>query len=184
MTWIDVTVALFVVGFAIRGFFRGSVTQIFGLVGLIAGVVAAGWIARWVGHHWLGARPAVVFWTLKWLVAGLGGLAVATVVSWVGHQLQALLKTSPMGWMDRALGIPVGAATGLATMAALVLLALLAPAPRAIGRSVARARIAPALMAGGARTCWLGARVVPGTEWLGHRFEAAERRTRSTPRSS
>jgi uncharacterized membrane protein required for colicin V production len=184
LTWIDVAVAVFVAGFAIRGFFRGSVVQVFAVIGLVAGVVAAGWIARWVGHHWVGARPAAVFWVVRWLVAGLGGVAVASLAGWIGGRLHAALRPGPAAWMDRALGVPIGAATGLATMATLLLVALLMPYPRAIGRSVARARVASALMAGGARTCSLGAHVVPGTLWLGHRFEDAERLARLKSRSS
>lgn len=152
--------------------------QVFGLIGIVAGVATAAWLSRWVGDQWHGARPAALFWALRWVIAVIGGMAVIAIAGWIGERLRARLHPGPVGWLDRALGIPVGAGVGLATMATMLLLALQTPLPHGIAASVARTRVAPPLMAGAARTCSLGGEVVPGSHWLGRHFEAAVRRTR------
>src|SRR5438874_742544 len=93
---------MLVASFALRGLFRGTVGQLFGLLGLIAGLYTAAWMGQWVGHHWNGARPAAVFWLLRWLVAILGGLAVASLFEWMSHLAREAIHETPAKWLDRA----------------------------------------------------------------------------------
>ena len=184
MTSLDWVLLALVLIFAIRGVFRGSVLQVFTLLGLLSGLWAAGWISQWVGLHWQGARPAVVFWVLRWLVAALGGLALASLFQWWGGLLAEAVKESPLGWLDRLLGFAVGAAVGVILCAALVLIALLAPLPREGTRWVARASATPVLLSGGEWLCTAGDSYFPGSRWLKQRFLTAERRLGPSVRPS
>src|SRR6267378_851783 len=85
-TWLDWALALLVLMFAVRGIFRGSVRQVFAFLGGIGAVWIAMIVSRWVEAHWQGARPAVVFVVLRWVVAGLAALAVASLVTWWGER--------------------------------------------------------------------------------------------------
>ena len=85
-TWLDWALALLVLMFAVRGIFRGSVRQVFAFLGVIGAVWIAMIVSRWVEAHWQGARPAVVFVVLRWVVAGLAALAVASLVTWWGER--------------------------------------------------------------------------------------------------
>jgi colicin V production protein len=171
-----------VTAFAIRGFFRGSVAQVFGVAGIVAGLVAGGWVLRWVGHAWLGARPAVFFWLLRSVIALLAGFSVAVCFRWIGERLREGLKGGPVGVLDRLLGVPVGFGVGVVAVTAALMMALLVPYPDAVPRTAARAEVARPLMAGGVKTCSLGRDVVPGSRWLGRCFEAAAKRTRAGAR--
>ncbi len=170
--------------FAIRGFFRGAVAQVMSLLGVAAGLWVVVLVSQWVGAHWQGARPAVVFWALRWLVAMLGGLAVAGLFQWVGKRLRDAFHAGPAGGLDRAGGVVVGAGLGLTWTTCLVAVALLLPAPRGLGEPVAHARLASPLVRAAARACGVAERYVPDCRWLGERFLAAERRIRQRTRSS
>lgn len=173
MDWI---LLVLVLGFALRGFFRGTVAQVFGFLGLVAGLWAAAWISHWVGQHWQGARPALVFLALRWLVAGLGGMAVASIFQWWGQHLGEAVKGGLVGWLDRTGGLAIGAALGAIVVAIVLLVALSLPLPKELEEAAARARVARPLMRGGARACAMTGDYFPGSAWLRGRFVAADRR--------
>lgn len=162
--------------FAVRGLLRGSVVQIFGLLGVLLGLWAAGWISRWVGDLWSGARPSVVFWALRWLVAGLGGLAVAALFGSVGEHLGAAVKSGPAGWLDRVGGAFVGAALGLAVAAFTLMVALQPPLASYLERGLRASRVSEGILHGAARVCSISDHWFPGSRWLRERFEQAESR--------
>jgi len=181
---VDWAIVFLVLAFAVRGFARGTVSQVCGLVGVVAGLWAAGWVSQWVGEQWRDARPTVAFWILRWMVVGFSGLAVATLFQWWGDLLGSLVRQGPVGWIDRPFGLVVGSVMGLMVAAFVLLLALLGPWPRALAGGVAGARTARPLMAGAARVCAAGGRYFPGSIWLSERFLMAERRARSRAISS
>jgi hypothetical protein len=162
--------------FAIRGFLRGTVAQVFVVLGVLCGLWLAGFVWEWVGEHWRGAHPAVVFWTLRWIVAMLTGLAAASLFQWWGEQLGKAVRESPLGWLDRGGGLVVGAAMGAVVCAFLMLAALMVERPRRPGEEVARMRFAPITMNTAAKACALGEHYLPGTGWLKDRFLAARQR--------
>ena len=159
-----------------RGFVRGTVRQVFGCLGVLMGLWAAGWVSQWVGAHWQYARPAVVFWVLRWLVAGLAGLALASLLEWCGERLAGAAKASPFGWIDRLGGLGLGGALGAAvvTLALLALLSL--PWPRVPRSWTESSRSAPTLLAGGTLASGWLAPVLPRGRWLHLRFLDAGRR--------
>jgi len=152
------------------------VSQVFAVLGLVAGLWAAGWVSQWVGAHWDGARPAVAFLILRWLVVVLSAMAVAALFHFWGELLRDAVKATPLGWVDRPAGFVIGAALGAAVASFIVLSALLIPWPDALPHTAARARVSRPLMAGAASTCSLASRLFPGSNWLKDRFLAAEQR--------
>ncbi|HEY3216260.1 MAG TPA: CvpA family protein [Candidatus Eisenbacteria bacterium] len=179
MTWLDWGILVLILVFAIHGFLRGTVAQVFVVLGLLFGAWAGGWVWHWLAAHWRGAEPALAFLALRWVVAGLGGLAVAALIQWWGDRLGAVVKSGPAGWLDRGAGFAVGATLG-AVVTALVLMTALALKPaRELGDTVARTRVVVPLMRGGAEACSLGGRFLPGSTWLRRGFLKAEKRARA-----
>jgi colicin V production protein len=169
-----------VLGFAVRGFLRGTVAQVFLVLGLLGGLWAAGWTSHWLGEHWRDARPTPLFVILRWVVAGLAGMALASVFQWWGERLGQAVKTSPFGWLDRTLGLAMGVVVSGVVLAFVVMAALVMRHPAGVAESVARTRLAAPLMHGAASVCGIGNRYFPGSAWLRQRFRTAERRTRNS----
>lgn len=178
LTWVDWLLILIVFVHAVRGVYEGAVRQFFGLLGAAAGLWAALWIAEWVGRHWLDARPALIFGMLRWIVAGLGGLAVATAFQFWGESLGLAVQKGGVAWFDRTAGLVVGAVTGTIVITILVLVALLTTWPDAVRATAAEARLAVPLMAQGARAVMVEESLVPGSDWLRQKFRDARRRAR------
>ena len=172
----DGLVLVLMIVFAIRGILRGTVAQGFAFFGLIAGIWTGAGLSHWIALHWHDARPAFVFMLLRWVVAALGGLAVATLFGWWGEKLAGELHKGPLGWLDRLFGGVVGLAFGSAFGAVLVLLALQAPGAGFARRPAEHGRTArPLVRAGVTLTGWRGASV-PGASWLHAQFVLADRR--------
>jgi uncharacterized membrane protein required for colicin V production len=170
--------------FVIRGVIRGSVRQVFGLLGLVCGLWLAVQAYRWVGAQWLGARPAVVYWMLRWLVAALAGLVVASLLHWWGSLLGKAVQAGPAGWLDRVFGVLLGALIGMMWALALVTLALFAPRLVGVRVAVTHALTAHALVSTGARACDAIEPRVPMLHGLGRLLHEAERRARTHSRGS
>jgi uncharacterized membrane protein required for colicin V production len=170
--------------FVIRGLVRGSVRQVFGLLGFVGGLGLAVQVSRWVGAQWLGARPVVLYWVLKWLVAGLAGLAVAAIFRWWGGLLGKSVQAGPAGWLDRVFGLLLGALIGTMWAIALVTVASFAPPSIGARAAVARALTAHALVNTGARACDAIEPRVPLLHGLGRLLHEAERRSRAQSRGS
>ena len=169
--------------FTIRGILRGTVAQVFAFFGLLAGIWAGAQLSRWVGDHWHEARPAFMFALLRWVVAGLGGLAVATLFGWWGEVVAKAVHEGPLGGLDRTLGGALGLAFG-AGLAAIVVLVMLGAPGFGFARAVAARSVSarPLVVAGARATAWRGV-PVPGASWLHSQFASAAHRL-SLPRSS
>lgn len=178
LTWLDWVILVLVSGFALRGLMRGTLGQIVGFMGLVAGLWTASWLAQWVGQHWDSARPAVVFWALRWLVAVLGGLGVAALFEAMGHRVREAVDATPAKWLDRIGGLVVGGATGL-LLAALVAVVVVLTSVPVEGSTGAPGRLVPPTLAGAARACALARGYFPGSEWLERRIEAAAARIKA-----
>jgi uncharacterized membrane protein required for colicin V production len=179
----DLGLAVVVLVFAIRGAFRGAVWQTLSIVGLLLGLWAALSVSQWVGHHWHGARPAVVFWALRWLVAMLAGFAIAALFEWWGQMLALAIHAGPAAWIDRTGGVALGGLLGLA-LASVGLVALLTiPGTDAFEDSMREGRLARPLLHAGRRACERGEGLYPGSIWLARRYDAAIGRIAPEPRS-
>ena len=169
----DWTALALVTLFALGGFLRGMVAQVFVLLGLIGGAWVAGWTFNWLGGHWSHAQPAFVYGVLRWIVACLAGLVVASMCQWIGALLSLPPTPGPIGVANRVLGIPLGAALGVAVTALLLLTALAVPWPHEVRQAVAGAHTTTAWMRGGERVCRLVGDRFPNSAWLAEQFRKA-----------
>ena len=162
--------------FAVRGAFRGAVMQLFWIAGLVVGAWAAGWVSQWVGEHWQGARPAVVFWVLRWLVGLLAGVSVLALAQWSGERVRSVWRDGPLGWLDHLLGVAAGAVFG-SLVVALLLLAVVRWFPHGdLPHGLVGSRLSLPVVEEGGRLCDSAARVVPASGWLRREFTLAARR--------
>ena len=161
---------------AIRGYLRGTVAQVFVVVGLVSGFYVALSISRWMGEHWSGARPAGVYLVLRWLVASLVGLALATAFRWWGSSMAKAVREGPLSWVDRGVGMLIGAAVGTTVCALALLGALQFDQPNGPGAVAARARVGPSAMGAAASVCAFGEPFLPGCRWLKEQFQSAQER--------
>lgn len=148
----------------------------FGVFGVLTGLWAAVFVSGWVGAHWHGARPVVVFLALRWLVAALAGLAVSALLQYWGDRLGQAVREGPLGWLDRGGGFVVGAGLGGVVGSLVLLGALTIQHPSAPGVAVARARVGATAMGVSAEVCSFGEGYLPGIGWLKQRFLVAKRR--------
>lgn len=160
---------------AVVGWHRGLVAQVAAVLALVVGICVGAWVDRWVGARWTGAHPALIFSTLKWLVAVSACLAVVTMLTLFGDRLGARVQKGAVGWLDRAFGVPAGAAIGLALAGLVTLAAASLPVGHEIQHAVATARSPRWLLAAGSRACD-AAEAVPGALATGSRFDAARHR--------
>jgi hypothetical protein len=173
---VDWAAFVFVLLFAIGGFVRGAVAQVFVVLGVLTGSWAAVFVYGWVGDHWHGARPAVVFLVMQWLVAALAGLALASLLQWWGEQISKAVRAGPLAWLDQGGGFLVGTGVGAVIGALILLGALTLRYPAEPAEAVAHARVGSRAMGVGAEVCSLGGTYLPGGGWLKQRFLAAKRR--------
>ena len=169
-------ILVWVLLFAIGGFLRGTVAQALSVLGLFFGVWASLGVAGWLGDHWTGAQPAVLFMVLRWIVSALAGLAVLSLFQWWGDQLGRAVQATPAVWVDRGGGLLIGLGIGLVTVAMAVMLALHIPRPQVVSQQAASASAAVPLMSKAAEACSVSARFIPGGTWLEERFREAHRR--------
>ena len=166
-TWLDLVILVWVLLFAVGGLFRGTVAQVFSLLGMVAGLWTVFPISRWLEDQWIGVQPAPIFFLLRWLVAVLAGLAVASLFSWIGDQLGRLVHKTPVAVVDRGGGLLVGVVAGLFTVSMALMVALLIPRPTQFAEVASHAHTTAPLMSGAAHACSLSSRVIPGSAWLG-----------------
>jgi hypothetical protein len=167
--------------FAIRGFLRGAVAQVFVVVGWFLALWAMVWIAQWVGAQWMGARPTAVFWVLRWVVSLLGALAVLALFEWASRRVGETVRDSAFGTVDRIAGVVVGAVTG-GVVLTLVLLALLrTPDMFLLAHPVARAQLTPRMLSAADAGCRRAGPALPGGAWLRRQMELASERVHRQP---
>lgn len=169
-----------ILAFAVRGWMRGILSQLFAALGMVAGLWVAAWVSQWVGVHWQDARPAVVFLLMRVLVVLLAGLAVASVFQWMGDRARDSAHDGPLGALDGPIGTVLGAGLGVVFVAVMTLISLQISWPTSVPITVARSRLAVPLMKNAAEVCTFASQYSPGWHWLRDRFRKAERRAIET----
>lgn len=159
---------------------RGAVTQLAFVVGLLAGLWAASWVSQWVGAHWHGARPAVVFWTLRWLVAVLAGFSLLAVAQWSGERISESVKDGPFGWFDRLLGVAAGAALGAVVVSLLLVTTVRLTSRGDVTAAFAASRFPSPVLEQSEKACARWGRVFPAGPWLRQEYTLASHRLNGT----
>ena len=183
-TWLDWVILILLLTFTIRGILRGTIAQVFAFLGVAAGIWIMGFVSRAVGHHWEQARPTFVYGFLRWLVAVLAGLAVASLFQWWGEKLGEASHKGPLGTLDRMGGGLLGLLLGALLSAALALVAVDLPTPAFAREAALRGVVSPVLLAGGARASAWHDEAYPGGRWLHRQFETAARRVEFARRAA
>jgi membrane protein required for colicin V production len=112
LNWIDLIMAIVLIGFAIRGFMKGVLRELFSLVGLFLGV----WVALlefMPAGEWLRTKLPLAE-PLPYHVAFLAiFLGVSIVVSLLGSILHKVAKVLLIGWLDAVVGLGFGLVKGV-----------------------------------------------------------------------
>jgi membrane protein required for colicin V production len=132
LNWVDLIMAVVLLGFAIRGLTRGFFRELLSLVGLFLGL----WVAllkfvplgEWLQHR-LPLTDPVPF-HLAFLAIFLG---VSIVASLVGYLLHRAAKGLMMGWMDAIVGLGFGMVKGVMILTVLLFLLGHLPLAASIG---------------------------------------------------
>jgi len=170
--------------FAFRGLYQGILRQFFDLLGWVLGIGSCMLVSQWVGAHWTGARPAVVFAVLGWLVAVLAGLAIKALFQVWGERLADGANRSGGGLPDRLGGLAIGAVIGMALVSALLVGMLLTAWPPGVARTAAHSRLTGSLLAGVRNVLSVDDRWIPGAGALERAVNEAARRARELSRQS
>ncbi len=126
MNWVDLMMAIVLIGFAIRGLMKGFFRELFSLVGLFIGL----WVALLkfvlVGE-WLQTKLPLTDplpFHVAFLAIFFGVSALAGVCGYVLHKVVKILF---VGWLDAVVGLGFGLIKGVVILT--VLLFLLAHLP-------------------------------------------------------
>lgn len=128
-TAFDYAVMAVIVLSALRGTWRGFLSEVFGLVGWIVAFLAAcrfvGLVVPWIPANWPGG--ALTQWLIAFAVIVVGVILVAGVASAV---LSRLVQATGLSGVDRSLGLLFGLARGVVLVLILVALAGLTELPK------------------------------------------------------
>ena len=121
MTWVDLVVLGVLAVSALLAFMRGLVREVLGLAAWVGSALVATWglpAARPKFHDWFGNAPWVdpVTWGLLFLVTLI---ILMIVCSWISR----IVRASPLGGLDRTLGLVFGLARGAALVVVAYILA-------------------------------------------------------------
>jgi membrane protein required for colicin V production len=120
MTWVDLAVLAVLAVSALLAFMRGLVREVLGLAAWVGSIAAAVWALPHVRpqfQQWLGASSWV-----DPIAFGVVFLITLVVLIIISRWISAMVRASPVGGIDRTLGLVFGLARG----AALVVLAYIA----------------------------------------------------------
>ena len=120
ITWFDIIVIAVVVILGIKGVINGLIKEVFGLIGIIGGVIIASRNANLVGE-----QISLYLYELSDSAEFFFGFLLALLLFWfvcllLGNLLSKMLKMSGLGFVDRLLGFFVGAAKIFLVLAILV----------------------------------------------------------------
>ncbi|ARR00574.1 CvpA family protein [Campylobacter porcelli] len=120
ITWFDIIVIAVVVILGIKGVINGLIKEVFGLIGIIGGVIVASRNASLVGE-----QISLYLYELSDSAEFFFGFLLTLLIFWfvcllLGNLLSKMLKMSGLGFVDRLLGFFVGAAKIFLVFAILV----------------------------------------------------------------
>jgi membrane protein required for colicin V production len=108
MNWLDIVIIVVIVLLGVAGLRQGMIRTVFGIAGLIGGIVLAG---RYYDE--LAARlfPSGAAWgnITAYAIILIVTLVVAGVIGWL---LAKLVNFAALGWLDRVMGFILGVVIG------------------------------------------------------------------------
>jgi membrane protein required for colicin V production len=108
MNWLDIVIIVVIVLLGIAGLRQGMIRTVFGIAGLIGGIVLAG---RYYDE--LAARlfPSGAIWgnIAAYAIIVIATLVVAGVIGWL---IAKLVNFAALGWLDRVMGFILGVVIG------------------------------------------------------------------------
>ncbi|MDE1182065.1 CvpA family protein [Paraburkholderia sp.] len=114
---------------ALRGTWRGFLSEVFGLIGWIAAFLIAcrfvGRVVPYIPDHWPGG--ALTQWLIAFVLIAVGVVLVASVANAL---LSRLVQVSGLGGVDRSLGLMFGLVRGVVLVLVLVAFAGLTELPQ------------------------------------------------------
>jgi membrane protein required for colicin V production len=120
MNWLDILIIVVLVLLGIAGLRQGMIRTVFGIAGLIGGIVLAG---RYYDE--LAARlfPSGAIWgnIAAYAIILLATLLVAGVIGWL---IAKLVNFAALGWLDRVMGFILGVVIGGLLCAAILAIAV------------------------------------------------------------
>jgi membrane protein required for colicin V production len=120
MNWLDIVIIVVIVLLGIVGLRQGMIRTVFGIAGLIGGIVLAG---RYYDE--LAARlfPSGAIWgnIAAYAIILLATLLVAGVIGWL---IAKLVNFAALGWLDRVMGFILGVVIGGLLCAAILAIAV------------------------------------------------------------
>jgi membrane protein required for colicin V production len=120
MNWLDIVIIVVIVLLGVTGLRQGMIRTVFGIAGLIGGIVLAG---RYYDE--LAARlfPSGAIWgnIAAYAIILLATLLVAGVIGWL---IAKLVNFAALGWLDRVMGFILGVVIGGLLCAAILAIAV------------------------------------------------------------
>ena len=120
MNWLDILIIVVLVLLGIAGLRQGMIRTVFGIAGLIGGIVLAG---RYYDE--LAARlfPSGAIWgnIAAYAIILLATLLVAGVIGWL---IAKLVNFAALGWLDKVMGFILGVVIGGLLCAAILAIAV------------------------------------------------------------
>jgi membrane protein required for colicin V production len=140
VNWLDILLAILIVGFFVGGFFKGFARMSVGIVSTLAAILCGLWLYGSVGAFFVPHVSSRVVANFIGFV--LVFCAVLALGALLGRLLAWLFKWVGLSWLDRLLGGAFGALRGL-VLAVVLVMVLMAFSSSPPPRSVVRSRIAP-----------------------------------------
>jgi membrane protein required for colicin V production len=108
MNWLDILIIVVLILLGVAGLRQGMIRTVFGIAGLIGGIVLAG---RYYDE--LAARlfPSGAIWAniAAYAIILLATLLVAGVIGWL---IAKLVNFAALGWLDKVMGFILGVVIG------------------------------------------------------------------------
>jgi len=116
MNWLDIVIIVVAVLLGIVGLRQGIIKTVFGIAGLIGGIVLAG---RYYGGLAALLSPSGATWAniAAYAIILLATLIVASVIGWF---VARLVHLTILGWLDRLVGCVLGVIIGSLLCAAVL----------------------------------------------------------------
>ena len=108
MNWLDIVIIVVIVLLGVAGLRQGIIRTVFGIAGLIGGIVLAG---RYYGELAALLFPSGAIWgnIAAYAIILLATLLVAGVIGWL---VAKLVHFAALGWLDRLVGFILGVVIG------------------------------------------------------------------------